>query len=132
LASSWDTHFNPDDDDDLDEEHIPAFTHPGMATSPPPDKGKSRALYVPDRLASPSTSNGRPTNMVSGVIGSNTSQGPSRSANTQRVGGVRVETRYTGTDTLDEPVSQTIVRRFLTFRKLANENAHVLSRFIWC
>jgi len=100
-----------DDDDDLDEEHIPAFTHPGMATPPPPDKGKSRAIFVPDQLASPSNLNGRPTNMVAGVISGNTSQGgPSRSANTQHVGGVRVETRYTGTDTLDEPVSQTIAR----------------------
>jgi len=48
------------------------------------------------------------------VIGSsnlNPSQGgPSRSPNTQHLGGVRVETRYTGTDTLDEPVLKTIAR----------------------
>ena len=90
-----------------------------MATPLPPDKGKSRAVFVPDQLASPSTPNGRPTNALSGVIDSNTSKGgPSRSANTQHVGGVRVETRYTGTDTLDEPVSQTIVRRFLDILKI--------------
>lgn len=96
-----------DDDDDIDEEHLPAFTHPGMVTSPTPDKGKSRATFVPEQLASSSTSH-----VVSGVIGASSSlSGSSRSANIQHVGGVRVETRYTGTDTLDEPVSNTIVRR---------------------
>lgn len=64
--------------------------------------------------------------MVSGVIGGNPSQGGSRSPNTQHVGGVRVETRYTGTDTLDEPVSTTIVRQICMPESRVRESAHVL------
>ncbi|EPQ52806.1 hypothetical protein GLOTRDRAFT_46637 [Gloeophyllum trabeum ATCC 11539] len=90
------------DDDDLDEDDIPAFTHPSIQpASPSPDKGKARA---PEQLAPPSGS----VPSVSGNIGSSSGGGvkPSR----QTVGGVQVETRYTGADTLDEPVTATIVR----------------------
>ncbi|KAF8954013.1 hypothetical protein BDZ97DRAFT_1869202 [Flammula alnicola] len=103
-----------DDDDDLDEENIPGFSHPGLAQSPVADKGKGRATFVPDQLAPPITSNGRPMSpVVSGNIGSS-SQGATRSANRQMLGGVQVETRYSGGDTLDEPVTTTIARDLLS------------------
>ena len=85
-----------------------------MATSPAPalDKGKARAPFVPEQLAPPSASthNGRPPPTVSGNIASGPSQGSaSRPANRQRLGDIQVETRYTAADTLDEPVTKTIV-----------------------
>ncbi|RPD74854.1 Yip1-domain-containing protein [Lentinus tigrinus ALCF2SS1-7] len=92
------------DDDDLDEDDIPGFTHPGLVPSPTPpaqDKGKARA---PEQLAPPS---GSPS--LSGNIGTpvNGSGAPS---SRRSVGGVQVETRYTGADTLDEPITTTIGR----------------------
>ncbi|KAF9484399.1 Yip1-domain-containing protein [Pholiota conissans] len=103
-----------DDDDDLDEENIPGFSHPGLAQSPTVDKGKSRATYIPDQLAPPSASNGRPMSpVVSGNIGSS-AQGAARSPNRQTLGGVQIETRYSGGDTLDEPVTTTIARDLLS------------------
>ncbi|KAI0649065.1 Yip1-domain-containing protein [Trametes meyenii] len=102
------------DDDDLDEESIPGFTHPGLASNPispvPGDKGKARA---PEQLAPPSGSGAA---SVSGNIGTpveGSSSGRQRS-NRRIVGGVQVETRYTGADTLDEPVTTTIARDLLS------------------
>ena len=75
------------------------------------DKGKSRRDL--SRVDSPS-------GLASGRIGGSSFQGGGgggggHSENRQqRIGGVRVETRYTGTDTLDEPVSQTIVDLFFS------------------
>ncbi|KAK0223316.1 hypothetical protein IW262DRAFT_1365860 [Armillaria fumosa] len=102
-----------DDDDDLDEENIPGFTHPSMQSPQIPDKGKGRARE-PDQLALPS-SNGRVSSPVlSGNIGSSVSGGASRSGARQTVGGINVETRYSGVDTLDEPVLTTIARDLLS------------------
>ncbi|KAJ3744475.1 hypothetical protein DFH05DRAFT_1495369 [Lentinula detonsa] len=98
-----------DDDDDFDEENIPGFSHPGMPQSPQPDKGKNRARE-PEQLGMPSA-NGNSSAPLSGNIGS--LSGPPRSAR-QTIGGIQVETRYTGVDTLDEPVSQTIARDLLS------------------
>ncbi|GLB40356.1 putative yip1-domain-containing protein [Lyophyllum shimeji] len=100
------SHFIPaDDDDDLDDDDIPSFTHPALAS--PPDKGKGRARE-PEQLAPPSTAARASTPVVSGNIGSsaNGAARPSR----QTVGGVQVETRYSNVDTLDEPVTTTIAR----------------------
>ena len=75
-------------DDDIDDEDIPGFTHPGMATSPhspQPDKGKARA---PEQLAPPSGSTS-----LSGNIGTPLNSSSAESANRRMVGGVRVETR---------------------------------------
>ncbi|TFK75189.1 Yip1-domain-containing protein [Pluteus cervinus] len=97
-----------DDDDEFDEEHIPGFSHPAVAQSPlPKDKGKTRARE-PEQLAPPTGNIGSSSSNVSGNFGSlpGRSAGPTR----QTVGGVRVETRFTGVDTLDEPVSATIAR----------------------
>ncbi|KAI0787606.1 Yip1-domain-containing protein [Fomes fomentarius] len=93
------------DDDDLDEESIPGFTHPGLVSnpqSPNPDKGKARAS---EQLAPPSGSAS-----VSGNIGTAVNGSTPQQANRRTVGGVRVETRYTGADTLDEPITTTIGR----------------------
>lgn len=75
----------PDDDDDLDEEHLPGFS----LGPPPPDKGKGRA-HVPEQLAPPSNNAGRSSPVLSGRIG-----GPANGAppTRQTVGGVQVETR---------------------------------------
>lgn len=97
-----------DDDDDLDEESIPGFSHPTMNTTPSTggfDKGKTRA---PDQLATPSSASNFPRSPVSGNIGSAPNGTPK--SNRHMVGGVQVETRYTGIDTLDEPVTTTIAR----------------------
>lgn len=78
---------------------MPGFSHPELAQSPHPsnqDKGKGRAV---DQLAQPGT--------LSGTIGSSTGV-PSQNARTT-VGGVQVESRYGGGDTLDEPILTTIV-----------------------
>ncbi|KAF8802460.1 Yip1-domain-containing protein [Phlegmacium glaucopus] len=99
-----------DDDDDLNDDDIPGFSHPALATATIPDKGKGRARPEPDQLAPPSSSNGRPLSpAVSGNIGSS-SQTAQRPANRQTVGGMQVETRFSTTDTLDEPVTKTIAR----------------------
>ncbi|KAJ6531885.1 hypothetical protein B0H19DRAFT_1189095 [Mycena capillaripes] len=97
-------------DDDSDEDDIPGFTHPGLAPqSPQPfSKGKGRARE-PEQLAPPSSRNGPASPSLSGNIGS----GPARPARST-VGGVQVERRYTGDDTLDEPVSTTIARDLLS------------------
>lgn len=114
---------NIEDDDDLDEDSIPGFTHPGLVPSPTvplQDKGKARA---PEQLAHPS---GSPS--ISGNIGTPLN-GSAPSSNRRSLGGVQVETRcvlalahvlavrvllisgcrYTGVDTLDEPIMTTIV-----------------------
>ncbi|KAA1467631.1 Yip1-domain-containing protein [Dentipellis sp. KUC8613] len=95
-----------DDDDDLNEDDIPGFGAPSPAIPPTPDKGKGRQT---DQLAPPST--GASGSALSGNIGT-----PTNASNSARhtFGGVRVETRYTGVDTLDEPVTTTIGRDLLS------------------
>jgi protein YIPF6 len=85
-----------DDDDDLDEDAIPGFSHPTIpgTPQPQPDKGKARA--PPEQLAPPGTFNGTPSGQppgLSGNIGSGSGGGVPR-ADRQTIGGVRVETRY--------------------------------------
>ncbi|KZS88059.1 Yip1-domain-containing protein [Sistotremastrum niveocremeum HHB9708] len=92
-------YIQPDDDDDLDDLSIPGYTHPSLSPAEAQSKGKSRA--VPDQLAPPSP--------LSGNIGSGY-----RAATKSTVAGVRVETRYTGEETLDEPVTATITRDLLS------------------
>lgn len=77
------------DDDDLDEDDIPGFSHPTLAQSPLPDKGKGRAREL-DQLAAPSGGGGASSPGLSGNIGS--ASGVPRPAR-QTVGGVQVETR---------------------------------------
>ncbi|RXW21765.1 hypothetical protein EST38_g4085 [Candolleomyces aberdarensis] len=100
-----------DDDDDLDEDDVPGFTHPSLTPAPATpragvDKGKAASRYEPEQLAP--SSNAASGSTLSGNIGTS-SQGAQRS-NRQTLGGVQVETRYTGVDTLDEPVTTTIAR----------------------
>ncbi|KAF8322488.1 Yip1-domain-containing protein [Clavulina sp. PMI_390] len=105
-----------DDDDDLDESSIPSFqgaSLPAPVTSPNASanaKGKGRADTLPvdpnvGRSSSP---------MLSGTIGSGGSGAAGASGSRKTVGGVKVETRYTGADTLDEPVLTTISRDLLS------------------
>jgi hypothetical protein len=104
-----------DNDDEFDEDNIPGFSHPSLAAqSPLPDKGKGRAQ--PEQLAPPSSAGGRPQSPnVSGNIGSSNANGGAGGKGARRTfGGVQVETRYTGVDTLDEPVTTTIGRDLLS------------------
>jgi hypothetical protein len=80
-----------DDDDDLDEESIPGFSHPEIAQTPRlPDKGKGRAQEhnQPGSSANVGTVNAS----LAGNIGGSQNSGPRTT--TQTIGGVRVETRY--------------------------------------
>ena len=77
-----------DDDDDLDEEDIPGFSHPELTpNSGVYDKGKGRAA---EQLGTP-TGGPAPRTPLSGNIGTPT--GAPKATRTT-VGGVRVETRY--------------------------------------
>ena len=83
---------NNDDDDDLDEDNIPGFSHPGLASPlSPNNKGKGRARE-PEQLAQPSGQNGSVPSGLSGNIGSASGGNGPRSAR-QTVGGIQVETR---------------------------------------
>jgi protein YIPF6 len=117
--------LSKDNDEDFDEDNIPGFSHPTLAAqSPLPGKGKGRA--PPEQLAPPSGAGGRPQSPnVSGNIGSTNANGNVGAGTRRTIGGVQVETRYesiyfwiedsltgcryTGVDTLDEPVTTTIV-----------------------
>ncbi|KAI0091253.1 Yip1-domain-containing protein [Irpex rosettiformis] len=103
-----------DDDDDLDEEAIPGFAHPTIGSDTPQsavfDKGKGRAT---EQLATPTSAAGPArTPTLSGNIGSMPSGVPSSARRT--IGGVQVENRFTGVDTLDEPITTTIGRDLLS------------------
>ncbi|KAH8092646.1 Yip1-domain-containing protein [Cristinia sonorae] len=103
-----------DEDDDFDEESIPGFSHPAMEPTPRSatmqDKGKGRQA---DRLATPTGESSFPRSPLAGNIGSTPNGAPKPNRTT--IGGVRVETRFTGGDTLDEPISTTIVRASLAW-----------------
>jgi len=99
-----------DDDDDFDESAIPGFSHPSLSSnphSPTPDKGKSRAH---EQLAQPSTL--ASSGPLSGNIGTSSNSGAPNARRT--VGGVQVESRSGGMDTLDEPITTTITRDLLS------------------
>lgn len=84
--------FSVDDDDELDEDSLPAFSHPAMApspTAPTANKGKGRAASPLLPTSSPIPSSSAPSG-VFGNIGSG-SQVPK--AQRQTVAGVRVESR---------------------------------------
>ncbi|KAI6042595.1 hypothetical protein EDC04DRAFT_2564059 [Pisolithus marmoratus] len=110
--SSSSRFIEADEDDDLDEQDIPSFAPEGIVPAPV-DKGKGRASGQPPVH----TTKMSPAPAVSGNIGSSNG---SNKPNRQTVGGIRVETRYTGVDTLDEPITVTIMRDLLSiYTKLA-------------
>ncbi|EIN09889.1 Yip1-domain-containing protein [Punctularia strigosozonata HHB-11173 SS5] len=99
-----------DDDDDLDEDAIPGFSHPTIPSSPQPQQDKGKARAQPEQLAPPGTMGGQSPGLSGNIMsGSGAGSGPPR-PDRQTIGGVRVETRYAGADTLDEPISATIGR----------------------
>lgn len=87
-----------DNDDDFDEDNIPGFSHPSLASPGIPDKGKGRA--PPEQLALPSGNGGQGPMQspgVSGRIGTPVPNGNGGSGGRgarRTVGGVQVETRY--------------------------------------
>lgn len=107
-----------DDDDDIEEDAIPSMIYPGggapvtpLSASTPnagnplsSAKGKARAAPSPLNPA------------VSGNIGSSSASQAANGVNPNRrwLGNVQIETRYTGVDTLDEPVTATLARDLLS------------------
>ncbi|GBE87976.1 hypothetical protein BKA93DRAFT_818536 [Sparassis latifolia] len=99
-----------DDDDDFDEDAIPAFTHPALAASPTtPDSGKGKGRAADQLDASGSHLSSSP---ISGNIGGPANGAPRSGRRT--VAGVQVENRYSGVNTLDEPISTTFGRDLLS------------------
>lgn len=96
-----------EDEDDLNDDDIPGFTHPGVTTQV--DKGKGKA-HEPEQLAPPSNVGGPPSSGLSGNIGS--SVDGTMASSRQTVGGLRVETRYafsTTTRLSISPKAETLV-----------------------
>ncbi|CAE6454927.1 unnamed protein product [Rhizoctonia solani] len=96
------------DDDDVNDEDIPGFTQPSIHGGPPPSTPGTKAPLEPVVLT--------PNPALSGNIGSSSGTGTGGHSNStrQQYGGVRLETRYAGADTLDEPVTATIARDLLS------------------
>ncbi|KAG8887932.1 hypothetical protein FRC00_000221, partial [Tulasnella sp. 408] len=111
LPSSHNKYIAADDDsdDDIDESALPSYgTEDVLVPSPAPGKGKGRPQ---DTLASPSGQ--QPLSGNIGSSGAGTSAGgggggATRGPTRQKIGSIQVETRYSGVDTLDEPVLTTI------------------------
>ncbi|KAG8892034.1 hypothetical protein FRC01_014384, partial [Tulasnella sp. 417] len=111
LPTSHNKYIAADDDsdDDIDESALPSYgTEDVLVPSPAPGKGKARPQDV---LASPSGQQ----QPLSGNIGSSSGGGGGAAAaagvrgpTRQKIGSIQVETRYSGVDTLDEPVLTTI------------------------
>ncbi|KAG9127236.1 hypothetical protein FRC07_000053 [Ceratobasidium sp. 392] len=96
------------DDDDVNDEDLPSFTQPSVHGETVPLTPANKAPMEPVVLT--------PKPALSGNIGSSSEargQGGLNSTR-QEYGGVRVETRYSGVDTLDEPVTATIARDLLS------------------
>lgn len=90
------------DDDEFDEESMPAFSQP---------------VLTPVETINKSTENRSETqsSAANARLSGNITALSSSSNNTKKtVGGLRLETRYTGVDTLDEPVTTTIARDLLS------------------
>ncbi|KAL5486111.1 hypothetical protein ACEPAI_7155 [Sanghuangporus weigelae] len=119
IPNTATSQFIQADDDDYDEDALPSFggelsqDQNGTAATSPGGKGKGRAqpYSTSGGGGGSSSANGQG---LSGNIGSGGGVGGRDGAGQQgsrrTVGGVRVETRYTGVDTLDEPVTATIAR----------------------
>lgn len=101
------THCPSDDDDDLDDDSIPGFSHPAISSTPQSavfDKGKGRAT---DQLATPIGGAPSPrTPTLSGNIGSTPTGAPKPVRRV--VGGVQVESRYVTWD--DSLLSELMTR----------------------
>ncbi|GAA6019368.1 hypothetical protein JCM11491_000914 [Sporobolomyces phaffii] len=126
MASSSTYEIAPDisdDDDDLVATSSRGLlpTHTVSSSSSNKAKGKARAtspnLDAGERRASASAA-------LEGRIGSGPNGGGERgSQRTTTFGGIKTETRYTGSDTLDEPVTETIMR---DLRAIGNKVIQVL------
>ncbi|KAG8886384.1 hypothetical protein FRB97_004919 [Tulasnella sp. 331] len=112
LAHPPNKYIAADDDDDIDESALPAYSQPELEYD-----------VVPSPLAKPNPNKGKARDdgnqLLSGKIGQASSSpgghggggaGSSKGTTRQKLGGVSVETRYSGVDTLDEPVLTTIAR----------------------
>ncbi|GAA5854149.1 hypothetical protein JCM3766R1_002226 [Sporobolomyces carnicolor] len=137
MASSSTYEIAPDVTSDDDEDLVATSSNgllPTHSNSNSNSKGKGRAPASspqPDRL-SPSDHHhrgggrggGEPPQVVQGRIGSDTNSPiGQRSQRTTTFGGIKTETRYTGSDTLDEPVTETIMR---DLRAIGNKVIQVL------
>ncbi|GAA5962250.1 hypothetical protein JCM3765_004717 [Sporobolomyces pararoseus] len=125
MASSSTYEIAPDISDDEDDLVATSSkgllpTHTVSSTSSKQAKGKGRATSPAqdDRRSS------SPAVALEGKIGSGANgQIGERSQRTTTFGGIKTETRYTGSDTLDEPVTETIMR---DLRAIGNKVIQVL------
>jgi len=107
-------------DEELDESAIPSFTAPGLSNSnnhasSNTSNSKGKQPFVGESLAPTGGTSGNTTPHLSGTIGSPVGASAAAGGSGGRgqrstVAGVRVETRYSGSNTLDEPVTATIAR----------------------
>ncbi len=88
----------------MNDEDIPSFGGASTPLLPTPDKGKGRA---PQNLASP----GLPPPIVSGITNTPGGTRPNRLHVARFPFLTEDPTSYAGIDTLDEPVTVTIVRQ---------------------
>jgi len=94
-----------DDDDEFDESALPAFSQPQLSSAHE-HTGKGKAREDHNQLSGKIGS--APPGSGSGSAGGG--NGGGGSSTRQKFGGVQFETRYSGVDTLDEPVLTTIAR----------------------
>ncbi|KAI5479477.1 Yip1 domain family, member 6 [Pseudohyphozyma bogoriensis] len=97
--SSYNAHQAYEIAPDSDDDDLVATTSANLLPTAQ-QKGKGRE----------SVSNSPDPNLLAGKIGSSTSGGVGERSTRSTVGGIQTETRYTGSDTLDEPVTETIMR----------------------
>ncbi|GAA5908529.1 Yip4p [Sporobolomyces salmoneus] len=128
MASSSTYEIAPDISDEEEEEDLVATSSRGLLpthTVPSSSsKGKGRAISPSNNFEDRSTV-GRAGAGLEGRIGSgpNGQQLGERTQRSTTFGGIKTETRYTGSDTLDEPVTETIMR---DLRAIGNKVVQVL------
>jgi len=106
-SSTSNKYIAADDDDDIDEASLPAYSQPELEYNPTKGKGRVDSATSPSPLSGKIGSAPPTAGSSSGANGNASGQ---RSSTRSKIGSIQVETRYSGVDTLDEPVLTTISR----------------------
>ncbi|GAA5982700.1 hypothetical protein JCM10908_006752 [Rhodotorula pacifica] len=114
----------PDDEDDLElqGDDLVATSRDGLLPTHLAPAKSSKAKGK-ERATSPSGGGAGKSVGLEGRIGTTAGGGGGSGQRQTAFGGIQTETRYTGTDTLDEPVSETIMR---DLRAIGNKIVQVL------